>query len=107
MGDDPKPIEESLDRVLRGLGNPGVAAVRTVFSAWDELVGGVTAAHAKPVSLDGQCLLVVVDESGWATRFRYEQAGLLKRFATELGDGVITRIDVRVRPENSPKNSPH
>jgi predicted nucleic acid-binding Zn ribbon protein len=106
MNDDPKPIAESLDRVLRGLGNPGVAAVRTVFSEWEELVGSATAAHAKPVSLDGQCLLVVVDESGWATRFRYEQAGLLQRFAAELGDGVITRIDVRVRLENSSKNSP-
>ena len=104
MSDDPKPISDGLDRVLRGLGNPGVAAVRTVFSGWEELVGSETAAHAKPVSLDGQCLLVVVDESGWATRFRYEQASLLQRFAAELGDGVVTRIDVRVRPQKTPKN---
>jgi predicted nucleic acid-binding Zn ribbon protein len=103
MSDDPKPISESLDRVLRDLGNPGVAAVRTVFTEWEELVGSQTAAHAKPVSLDGQCLLVAVDEAGWATRFRYEQAGLLARFAAELGEGVVTRIDVRVRPENSPR----
>ena len=106
MSDDhePRPISDALDRVLRALGNPGVAAVRTVFSEWETLVGLETAAHAKPVSLDGQCLLVVVDESGWATRFRYEQAGLLQRFAAELGDGVVTRIDVRVRPENRPEN---
>jgi predicted nucleic acid-binding Zn ribbon protein len=101
---EPRPISDGLDRVLRGLGNPGVAAVRTVFSGWEELVGSETAAHAKPVSLDGQCLLVVVDESGWATRFRYEQASLLQRFATELGEGVVTRIDVRVRPEKTPRN---
>ena len=103
MSDEPRPIHESLDRVLRGLGNPGVAAVRTVFSAWEELVGPETALHAKPVSLDGQCLLVVVDEPGWATRFRYEHAGLLAHFATELGDGVVTRIDVRVRQEKRPE----
>jgi predicted nucleic acid-binding Zn ribbon protein len=100
---DPKPISEGLDRVLRGLGNPGVAAVRTVFSEWDELVGSETAQHAKPVSLDGECLLVVVDEPGWATRFRYENAGLLRRFAAELGEGVVTRIDVRVRPGKPPE----
>jgi hypothetical protein len=40
---------------------------------------------------------VVVDEPGWATRFRYEQAHLLQRFAEELGEGVVSRIDVRVR----------
>jgi predicted nucleic acid-binding Zn ribbon protein len=106
MSDDPRPIGEGLDRVLRGLGNPGVNAVRTVFSDWENLVGPETALHAKPVSLDARCLLVVVDESGWATRFRYEQAGLLARFAAELGEGVVTRIDVRVRPDESAANSP-
>lgn len=100
--DDPAPIGASIDRVLRGLGNPGVAAVRTVFSAWDDLVGEQTAAHAKPVSLDGHCLVVVVDEPGWATRFRFEQAGLLQRFAAELGEGVITRMDVFVRAPPTP-----
>ena len=100
--DQPRPLADSLDRVLRGLGNPGVAAVRTVFSEWENLVGPETAAHAKPVSLDGHCLLVVVDEPGWATRFRYEHAGLLGRFADELGEGVVTRLDVRVRPSPKP-----
>ena len=100
MDDEPRPVSDSVDRVLRGLGNPGVRAVRTVFSDWVALVGDETAAHATPVSLDGRCLLVVVDEPGWATRFRYEQAGLLKVFAAELGDDVVTRIDVRVRPAN-------
>ncbi|HEY2812954.1 MAG TPA: DUF721 domain-containing protein [Acidimicrobiales bacterium] len=95
--DEPRTVGSSLDDVLRGLGNPGVAAVRTVFSGWTELVGDETAGHVRPVSLDGGCLLVVVDEPGWATRFRYEQASLLTRFADELGHGVVTRIDVRVR----------
>jgi len=94
---EPRPIGETVDRVLRGLGNPGIAAVQTVFTEWDALVGTDTAAHAKPVSLDGQCLLVVVDQPAWATRFRFEQAGLLERFASELGEGVVTRIEVRVR----------
>jgi predicted nucleic acid-binding Zn ribbon protein len=95
--DEPRAIGETVDRVLRGLGNPGIVAVRTVFTEWETLVGADTARHSKPVSLDGQCLLVVVDEPAWATRFRFEQAGLLERFATEFGDGVVTRIDVRVR----------
>jgi len=94
---EPRPIGETVDRVLRGLGNPGIAAVQTVFTEWESLVGSDTAGHAKPVSLDGQCLLVVVDEPAWATRFRFEQAGLLERFASEFGEGVVTRIEVRVR----------
>lgn len=104
MVDDPRPVGHSVDRVLRDLGSPGVDAVRTVFTSWEQLVGRDAAAHARPVSLDGQCLLVAVDDPGWATRFRYEQAGLIARFATELGEGVVTRIDVRVRVEKGPEN---
>jgi predicted nucleic acid-binding Zn ribbon protein len=92
----PKPIGETLDRVLRGLGTPGVAASTTVFGSWSELVGAEVAANARPVSLDQGCLLVAVEDPGWATRFRYEQAGLLEHFAAELGEGVVTRIDVHV-----------
>jgi predicted nucleic acid-binding Zn ribbon protein len=97
MADEPQPLASSLDDVLRALGRPGVRAVKTVFTEWETLVGAPTAEHAKPVSLDGGCLVVVVDEPGWATRFRYEQASLLGRFAAEFGEGVVTRIDVRVR----------
>jgi predicted nucleic acid-binding Zn ribbon protein len=95
--EEPKPLSSSLDDVLRGLRGPDVRAVKTVFSEWATLVGAHTAAHAKPVSLDAGCLLVVVDEPGWATRFRYEHASLLRRFDEEVGEGVVTRIDVRVR----------
>ena len=97
MNDDPQPIAGSVDRLLRSLGNPGVDAVRSVFSQWTELVGESVAAHARPVSLDGGCLLVVVDDPAYATSFRYEQAGLLDRFAHDLGPDVVSRIDVRVR----------
>ena len=98
MTDDgePTPIGETLDRVLKGLCTPAVQASRTVFGSWSELVGAEVAANARPVSLDRGCLLVAVEDPGWATRFRYEQAGLLERFAAELGEGVVTRIDVRV-----------
>jgi predicted nucleic acid-binding Zn ribbon protein len=98
MSDDrePKRIADSLDRVLKGLGTPGIAASTTVFGSWSELVGAEVAANARPVSLDQGCLLVAVEDPGWATRFRYEQAGLLERFAAALGEGVVTRIDVRV-----------
>lgn len=95
---DPARIGEVLDRVLSALGTPGVRVSKTVFGDWEELVGASVAAHARPVSLDHGCLLVAVDDPGWATRFRYEQASLIERLAGELGAGLIERIDVRVSP---------
>ena len=81
---EPRPLASSLDAVLRGARRrPGVRrACGRVFTEWTALVGAHDrGAHARPVSLDGGCLLVVVDEPGWATRFRFEQASLLRRFA--------------------------
>ncbi|MGI8662209.1 MAG: DUF721 domain-containing protein [Acidimicrobiales bacterium] len=96
-GREPTPIGDALDRVLRGLGTPGVQVSVTVFGAWEELVGDEVAAHARPVSLDAGCLLVAVDAPVWATKLRYEQSGLIDRCADALGEGIVTRIEVRVR----------
>ena len=93
----PTPIGAALDQVLRRLGTPGVAASTTIFAAWDDLVGEEVAAHVRPVSLDAGCLLVAVDAPAWATKVRFGQSDLLRRCAEALGDGVVTRLDIRVR----------
>jgi predicted nucleic acid-binding Zn ribbon protein len=98
QGPDPRLIGDNLDRVLQGLGAPSVRAIRTVFSAWGDLVGSDVSGHCRPASLDGGVLLVAVDEPAWATRLRYSEQALLARIAEELGEGVVTRVDVRVRP---------
>jgi predicted nucleic acid-binding Zn ribbon protein len=94
----PVPLGEGLDRTLRALGLPAAAAVGAVFGRWEEMVGERVAAHATPVSLDGGRLVVAVDEPGWATQLRYLEADLVRRVAAVAGEGVVTRIDVRVRP---------
>ncbi|HEX9992122.1 MAG TPA: DUF721 domain-containing protein [Acidimicrobiales bacterium] len=92
------PLGEGLDRALGDLGLPGARAVVAVFGRWEELVGEQVAAHASPVSIHDGRLLVAVDEPGWATQLRYLQADLLRRVADVAGEGVVTRIEVRVRP---------
>lgn len=98
----PVPLAEGLDRALGGLGLPGAVAVRAVFGRWEEMVGAQVADHSQPVSLRGGRLVVVVDEPGWATQLRYLQADLVRRIAEVVGEGVVARIDVRVRPADRP-----
>lgn len=106
MDDDgrrpPVPVAEGLDRALRALGLPPAAAVQAVFGRWTEMVGERVADHARPVSIDGGRLLVVVDEPGWATQLRYLEADLVRRVAAVAGPGVVTGVDVRVRPPGRP-----
>jgi predicted nucleic acid-binding Zn ribbon protein len=101
-GPPPRRVGESLDRLVSSLGMPSSGTVQAVFSRWEEVVGEQLAAHAWPVSLDGQRLVVAVDEPGWATQLRYLEGDLLRRLAAAVGGEVATRLEVRVRTRGQP-----
>jgi predicted nucleic acid-binding Zn ribbon protein len=94
-------LSAALDELLSTLQAPGARAASSkavggVFARWDETVGAQVAAHARPVKLDGERLIVEVDESGWATQLRFLESDLLDRLATVTGER-LAGIDLRVR----------
>jgi predicted nucleic acid-binding Zn ribbon protein len=96
-GDDPVPVTEALDGLLRSMrGGSGRAEVGGVFGRWDEAVGPAVAAHVRPVRLEHGTLLVEVDDPAWATQVRYLTTDLLDRLAKVTGV-VVERVEVRVR----------
>ncbi|MHB8671034.1 MAG: DciA family protein [Acidimicrobiales bacterium] len=97
-GSDPRPLRESLDAVTRALGGPSASTLSALFSRWSELVGEDVAAHARPLSLRDGLLVVGADQSVWRTQLAYLEADLLARIAATVGPGVVSRIEVRVRP---------
>jgi predicted nucleic acid-binding Zn ribbon protein len=94
---DPRPIRASLDRVAKSLGGPDVGALSGLFGRWDDIVGPQLAAHAHPLSLNRGVLVVAVTEPGWATQLTYLEGDLLRRFGEALGEGVVDRVEVRLR----------
>ena len=95
-GDDPVPLTDALDDVLRSLrGGAGRAEVRGVFGQWDEAVGEAIAAHVRPVRLDRGVLLVDVDDPSWATQVRLLADELRSRLS-EVAGVSVERIEVRV-----------
>lgn len=94
----PRPVSESLDRVTRSLGGPAGATLASLFDDWDMLVGAQIGAHTRPLSLVRGVLSISVDEPGWAAQLTYLESDLLARIAAGLGDGQVSRIQVRVRP---------
>ena len=99
MTHDPVPLSESLDSVVRGLrGGAGDArSMGSLFSRWIDAVGEVVADHARPVKLDGDRLLVEVDEPGWATQLRFLEGDVIARLRSVAGLEV-SRFDIRVKP---------
>jgi predicted nucleic acid-binding Zn ribbon protein len=89
-----RPLVASLDRVVRSLQGPGAQATHTVFGRWVDLVGASVAAHATPIKIERERLLVSVDEPGWATQLRYLEADLVAKL---MAAGVtLVGIDFRV-----------
>lgn len=97
-GREPRPVRASLDRVAKRLGVGQAATLPILFDRWSELVGEGIAGHAAPRALRGTRLVVAVDDPGWATQLRWFEAELLDRLAGALGAGVVTTIDLVVRP---------
>jgi predicted nucleic acid-binding Zn ribbon protein len=95
---EPRRLGESLDRVTHTLGAANSDALAGLFGRWTEIVGPQLATHARPLSLTRGVLVVGVDEPGWATQLRYLEADLLGRLGKALGEGVVERVEVRLRP---------
>lgn len=95
-GPGPQPLGTALDAVMKGLGAPEASGVHLVFDRWSEVVGEALAARTRPLKIDGQRLVLAVDEPAIATHVRFLQAELLARLADLLGPGRVTALDLRV-----------
>ena len=94
---DPRSIKASLDQVARSIGGPDAGSLSGLFGRWADIVGPQLAAHARPLSLSSGVLVVAVTEPAWATQLTFLEAELLGRFREALGEGVVERVEVRLR----------
>lgn len=96
---EPVALSTSMDGVVRALrgGTYDARSMGSLFSRWADAVGEVVAAHVRPVKLDGDRLLVEVDEPGWATQLRFLEADVIARLRSVAGLEV-SRFDIRVKP---------
>ena len=96
---DPVPLRDTLDDFVRSMrgGASSARSMGSLFSRWTDAVGQVVADHARPVKLDGDRLLVEVDEPGWATQLRFLEADVIARLRSVAGL-TVSRLDVRVKP---------
>ncbi len=94
--DDPTPIGDELDRVLRSFGAPSARGLRTLFDDWEEVVGPQLAGHCRPSGIDGTTLLLTVEDPAWASELRWLEEPLLERISDGIGPGVVTAVRLRI-----------
>ncbi len=97
---DPIPISQSLDGVVRSLRGPSREAVGGVFGRWVDAVGEQVAERVRPLKLDERVLVVEVDDPAWATQVKFLTATIIERLR-EVAGVEIERVEVRVDRRNA------
>jgi predicted nucleic acid-binding Zn ribbon protein len=95
-GDDQiRTLADSLARVVGGIGP--ASDIMAIHMVWAEMVGDTVAEHCQPRRISDGCLMVEVDQPGWATELRYLEATIVSRITERVPDAGITTMRVSVR----------
>ena len=79
------------------LGSTSPRSSVAVFKQWEQIVGTAVAAHATPVEMGREALVVVVDHPAWATQLRGLSTEILSKVAAASGEEAPATLRVRVR----------
>ncbi|TDE99148.1 DUF721 domain-containing protein [Occultella glacieicola] len=93
-GRDPRMIGSALESLRGQLGWNQPLSIGGVVGRWREVVGDQIADHCEPETFDEGALVVRADSTAWATQIRLLLPQLERRLAEEVGDGVVTSIQV-------------
>lgn len=93
-GRDPQTLGPEVQRLIDQRGWALDLQVRGVFGRWTEIVGAEIGAHSTPETLVDGVLVVRTDSTAWATQLKLFAATVVKRLNEELGDGVVTVVEV-------------
>jgi len=94
--DGPQRVGRALDRLMGSLRAPSVDVLDSVFTKWPEIVGDEVAAHCRPLSIDGETLIIAADDSTWASELRWLENEVISRVAEVSKSQRISALNVRV-----------
>lgn len=93
----PQRLGRALDRLMGTLRAPSVDVLDSVFTKWAEIVGEAVAEHSRPVTIDGETLVISAEDSTWASELRWLENEIIARVAEVSGSDRISTVNVRVQ----------
>ena len=94
----PRPLRGSLEALLDDLGAAPVRETNSLLARWTEVVGRDMATHTEPVGIRSGVLVVHADDRAFGQSLEWREAEFVQSLAVVLGDGVVTGLQVRIRP---------
>lgn len=79
---------------MKHLDAPAPTVVTSVFSDWEEIVGEVIAAHARPQRIAKGELVLEVDDPAWASEMEWLGEEIVRRIRTSVETEEITSVKV-------------
>lgn len=92
---DPQPLGEALDELIVSRGWSREVNLQHLLGRWADLVGPANAEHSRPEGFEKKVLMVRTDSTAWATNLRMLAPAIVARLNEQLGDGTVTRIQVK------------
>jgi len=92
---DPIRLSDSVEGLISDRGWSRDVAVHELLARWPEIVGAEVADQVQPEAFADGVLTLTARSTAWATQMRLLAPEFLKRLASEVGDGVIEKIEVR------------
>nr|WP_231946599.1 DciA family protein [Auraticoccus monumenti] len=94
-GRDPQLIGQALESLLARQGWTTEVNLHLLLGRWAALVGAVNAEHSRPEGYADGVVAVRADSTAWATSLRTMAPQLVARLNEQLGQGTVTRIEVK------------
>ena len=91
---DPAALGDSLSALVDERKWADSLRTAGIPARWEQIVGAEIAAHCRPERLEGAILTCVAESTAWATQIRLLSRTILERLASEVGPGVVSRIQV-------------
>jgi predicted nucleic acid-binding Zn ribbon protein len=90
-------LGDALQAYLSGQGLHDTGRLGEIVRCWSDVVGRDVANHVVPWRIDGDELVLAVDDPAWATEVGFLAAPILADLATRLGRPVLQRVKVHVK----------
>ena len=91
-GRDPVSFSAAFGAMGRSLGWQAPLAQAELLVSWSEIVGPETAAHSRPLHVDGSTLVVQCDSTAWATQLRRMRGRILGEIAEREPDAAVEEL---------------
>jgi hypothetical protein len=99
-------FSKTLSRILKARGLEGRLHEYRIFAAWDRAVGPAIARHARPRTLRGRKLALIVDSPAWMQQLTLMKPEIVEKLNRELGAETVGDMTMRlgeVAPEARPE----